>query len=92
MSLLQVECWDSEWPLSVKGLPCDRQWRNPIERIVVSGLSPAAVLPPMLAPIRFNLPKRVYSRREVEIVKYGIYPNGPGYRAIAAEARPRSYS
>ena len=72
--LPQEECWDSELLLSVKGLPWDRLRRDPTVRIVVPGSSPVAVLPPIPAGIRPNLPKRVYIRREVEITKYGMTP------------------
>ena len=61
-------------------------------RIVVPGSSPVVVLPPIPALIRPNLPKRVYIRREVEITKYGMTPNCPGCRAIAAGVRPQSHS
>ena len=88
----QEECWDSELLLSVKGLPWDRQRRDPTTRIVVPGSSPVAVLPPAPVPAQPPGPRRVYIRRDVEIAKYGQTPGCAGCRAIAAGARPQNHS
>ena len=84
----EIDAWDIELLLAVKGLPCARRRADPAARIRL----PEHVLPPPVGEPVAPRSRRVYIRRDVEIRKYGVTIGCPGCMAITAGDTAQGHS
>ena len=82
----EIDAWDIELLLAVKGLPWDRRRADPAARIrlLAPEVPPEHVLPPPVGETAGPRSRRVNIRRDVEIRKYGVTIGCPGCMAITA--------
>ena len=82
----EIDAWDIELLLAVKGLPCDRRRADPAARIRLPApeVPPEHVLPPLVGQPAEPRSRRVYMRRDAEIRRYGVTIGCPGCLAITA--------
>ena len=90
----EVDAWDIELLLAVKGLPWDRRRADPAARIRLPApeVPPEHVLPPPVGEPAGPRPRRVYIRRDVGIRKYGVTIGCPGCMAIKAGTTAQGHS
>ena len=76
----EIDAWDIEFLLAVKGLPWDRRRADPAARIRLPApeVPPEHVLPPPFGEPAGPRSRRVYMRRDVEIRKYSVTIGCPG--------------
>ena len=76
----EIDAWDIDLLLAVKGLPWDRRRANPAARVCLPApqVPPEHVLPPPVGKPAGPTSRRVYIRRVVEIRKYGVTIGCPG--------------
>ena len=82
----EVDAWDVELLLAVKGLPWDRRRADPSAtvRLPITTMPAESMLPPPPCAAPVPNARRVYIRKDVEIRKYGVTLGCPGCMAITA--------
>ena len=82
----EIDAWDIELLLAVKGLPWDRRRVDPAARIRLPApeVPPEHVLPPPVREPAAPRSRRAHIRRDVAIRKYGVTIGCPGCMAITA--------
>ena len=87
----EIDAWDIELLLAVKGLPWDHLRADPAARIRLPAPE-VHVLPPPVGEPAGPGARRVYIRRDVEIRKYGVTIGCPGCTAITAGTTAQGHS
>ena len=92
--LPEIDAWDIELLLAVKGRPWNRRRADPAARIRLAApeVPPEHVLPPFVGEPAGPRSRRVYIRRDVQIHKYGVTIGCPGCMAITAETTAQGHS
>ena len=87
----EIDAWDIELLLAVKGLPWDRRRGDPAARIRLPApeVPSEHVLPPPVGELAGPRSRRVYIRRDVETRKYGVAIGYPGCMAITGTTAQR---
>ena len=90
----EIDAWDIELLLAVKGLPWDLRRADLAARIRLAApeVPPEHVLPPPVGEPAGPRARRVYIRRDVEIRKYGVTVGCPGCMAVTAETTAQGHS
>ena len=90
----EIDAWDTELLLAVKGLPWDRRRADPAARIRLPApeVPPEHVLPPTVGEFAGPRARRVYIRRDVEIRKHGVTIGCLGCMAVTVGSTAQGHS